>query len=359
MIVTADASGDYNATSQILRYSALAREVTVPRIPSITETILAANSSSAHSRTTSSCSSSSPTMPPTIELQQPVLSLPYRIPNFPRNLSPISTPTSDDRATMEHAALEIARLSEETKNLRESLAHEKEARAAAEEHLLSMDEKMLHLEQVVREDCVAEFEQRLAVELARWKTGLQMAIERGEEHWDRKMEVFQRSLASQVSVEETTNDAEDDTGDDKENVLVESLEEENARLRCELAILKRELSGRTPSKRVPLMERDDFSPMTHGSPRTARSRTASRNLQDGIMQGEILQRRMESLTLRSYDENRSIPTVGNRSTSAKRTNNRSQADGSGSPTKRARKLVARKWEGGLELGDPFGPVLEI
>lgn len=34
MIVTADAMGDFNATSQILRYSALAREVTVPRAPS-------------------------------------------------------------------------------------------------------------------------------------------------------------------------------------------------------------------------------------------------------------------------------------------------------------------------------------
>jgi hypothetical protein len=35
MIVTADPQGDFNATSQILRYSALAREVTVPRVPSV------------------------------------------------------------------------------------------------------------------------------------------------------------------------------------------------------------------------------------------------------------------------------------------------------------------------------------
>ncbi|RMZ76426.1 hypothetical protein DV737_g4808, partial [Chaetothyriales sp. CBS 132003] len=34
MIVTADPQGDFNATSQILRYSTLAREVTVPRVPS-------------------------------------------------------------------------------------------------------------------------------------------------------------------------------------------------------------------------------------------------------------------------------------------------------------------------------------
>ena len=39
MIVTADPVGDFNATSQILRYSALAREVTVPRVPSVVSTI--------------------------------------------------------------------------------------------------------------------------------------------------------------------------------------------------------------------------------------------------------------------------------------------------------------------------------
>ncbi|KAK5293327.1 hypothetical protein LTR16_001588, partial [Cryomyces antarcticus] len=44
MIVTADPVGDFNATSQILRYSALAREVTVPRIPSVTSTILGGSS---------------------------------------------------------------------------------------------------------------------------------------------------------------------------------------------------------------------------------------------------------------------------------------------------------------------------
>ncbi|KAI7524066.1 P-loop containing nucleoside triphosphate hydrolase protein, partial [Hortaea werneckii] len=42
MIVTADPLGDYNATSQILRYSALAREVTVPRVPSVTSQIASA-----------------------------------------------------------------------------------------------------------------------------------------------------------------------------------------------------------------------------------------------------------------------------------------------------------------------------
>src|SRR5690606_4112554 len=51
MIVTADPLGDYNATSQILRYSALAREVTVPRAPSaLANHAPAPNRHSGHSR---------------------------------------------------------------------------------------------------------------------------------------------------------------------------------------------------------------------------------------------------------------------------------------------------------------------
>lgn len=258
---------------------------------------------------------------------------------------------------MERAALEIARLAEESNNLRESLAHEKEAREVAEAHLMSMEDRMLELEQVIREDCATEFEQRLAVELARWKTGMQMAIERGEEHWDRKMEVFERSLALQAAISETPVDpgdvtedvAADGTGDDKENVLVESLEEENARLRRELLILKRELSTRTPSKRFPLMQRDDFPTDSTGSPRGVRSRHASRNLQDGNASGETLQRRMESLTLRSGD----LSTHSSASLENILAANRPRGDANGSPLKKVRQLTARKWDGGLDLEDPF------
>jgi len=236
MIVTADPLGDFNATSQILRYSALAREVTVPRIPSIF-------SSTAAAANTTVCSSSPPLSSP-IAAHRPFFATAGS--GSHRTFSPPS-PHEGDRATMELAALEIARLTEEADMLRGELGRESEARMSAEAHLLSMEDRMLDLEQAIREDCVTEFETRLAVELARWKAGLAIEQERGEEHWDRKIELFERGL-----------DVSDGVEDDKENVLVENLEQENERLRRELNILKRELQCRSPSKRMPLQEREDF-----------------------------------------------------------------------------------------------------
>lgn len=353
MIVTADPHGDFNATSQILRYSALAREVTVPRIPSITETILQANAAHAYpSSQTSGRNSnqsqpcSSPILSPIQQFQRPPFFPPGPLsPKMHRTLTPHSVTPSEDRVTMENAALEIARLAEETNHLRESLAREQEARVSAEAHLLTMEDKMLELEQAVREDCAAEFDQRLAVELSRWKAAMQMAIERGEEHWDRKLEVFERSLEAQDTVAEASDD---DCIVNKENVLVENLEQENARLRREVTILKRELAGRTPSKRAPLAEREDITTSANSSPRSARSGRVGRNVNENA-QPESLQRRMESLNLREGQEDlRRVASANN-----SRANSRSRADASGSPVKRvrSRKLTARKWEDVLDDGD--------
>ncbi|KAK2614744.1 hypothetical protein N8I77_001549 [Diaporthe amygdali] len=350
MIVTADPHGDFNATSQILRYSALAREVTVPRIPSITETILQANTAHAypqgqviHRNSNQAHSCSSPITSPVLQYQRsPFFPPGPTSPNPHRTLTPHSVMPSEDRVTMENAALEIARLAEEANHLRESLAREQEARETAEAHLLTMEDKMLELEQAVREDCVAEFEQRLAVELSRWKAAMQMAIERGEEHWDRKLEVFERTqmIAAEAS--------DDDCVVNKENLLVENLEEENARLRREVTILKRELAGRTPSKRTPLAEREDITTSTNSSPRQALATRVSRNINENI-HPENLQRRMESLSLKEGQEDlRRVASANN-----SRANSRSRADAGGSPVKRvrSRKLTARKWEGVMDDED--------
>lgn len=353
MIVTADPHGDFNATSQILRYSALAREVTVPRIPSITETILQANAAHAYAASQGSGrnsnqaqSCSSPLSSPTQQFQRPPFFPPGHLsPKMHRTLTPHSVTPSEDRVTMENAALEIARLAEETNHLREALAHEQEARLSAEAYLLTMKDKMLELEQTVREDCAAEFEQRLAVEIARGKVARQMEIERGEEHWDRKLEVFERSLEAQTSVTEASDD---DSVINKENVLVENLEQENARLRREMTVLKRELAGRTPSKRAPLAERDDIATSTNSSPRSVQSNRVGRKINENV-QPECLQRRMESLSLREGQEDlRRVASANN-----SRANSRSRADASGSPVKRvrSRKLTARKWEGVLDHED--------
>ncbi|KAI8623628.1 P-loop containing nucleoside triphosphate hydrolase protein [Xylariaceae sp. FL1651] len=254
MIVTADPLGDFNATSQILRYSALAREVTVPRIPSITSTILAnGHASSQFQQPEPSPICSSPMSSPVAHhrpLYQPSG-------NHSRTFSPIS---DTERSTMENAALEIARMADIIDQLNAELSRETEGRITAEAHLMSMEDRLMDLEQEIREECYADFEQRLTMEMNRWKASLSLEHERGEEHWDRKVEVLARSVGVVVTAPSDTDDIEDE---DKENVLIENLEQENDRLRREVAVLKRELSSRTPSKRAPLQERGDL-PSTKG-----------------------------------------------------------------------------------------------
>ncbi|GKT54412.1 kinesin family protein [Colletotrichum tofieldiae] len=286
MIVTADAHGDVNATSQILRYSALAREVTIPRIPSITSTLLADTPSTSHP----SSGMRSPDLPPQRRGYFGQGSSGHR------NFSPGSD--NGDRVLMEHAALEIARMQEEITNLHIELDHEREARVSAEAHLLSMEDRLLELEQTVREDCMAEFDARFEMELARWKATLAAEQEKGEEHWDRKMELFEKGLG--VTLAEDVN-----ADEDKENLLVEDLEDENERLRRENEILKRELAARSPSKRKPLQERDDFG---------------GRKAIAGVSN---LGRKMEQLRV----SNESTTSAGN----------------SGSP-KKMRKLATKRWE---------------
>ncbi|UPL03801.1 hypothetical protein LCI18_014735 [Fusarium solani-melongenae] len=288
MIITADPRGDFNATSQILRYSALAREVTVPRIPSITATILA------HPPPKTATRSPSPVHHHTRPFMPPGSG------SFRNYTPPMS---SDERQTMEIAALEIARLSDETDQLREEVDRQTEARISAEAHLLSMEERMLDMEAAIREDCAAEFEQRLAMEMARWKASMALEQERNEEHWDRKVEILERGLAP------------DDSDYDKENVLIEDLEEEVERLRHENGILKRELSSRSPSKRRPLGERDDFAP------------AAKTSKTDGVSN---LGRKLERMRV-SNDTARPAAVTN------------------GSPTKKIRKLGAKRWEDHDEL----------
>lgn len=238
MIVTADPVGDFNATSQILRYSALAREVTVPRIPSITTTILANPPPMGNPRPPS------PVQTQTRPFVPPGSGAGYRN----------HTPLNEDRATMEIAALEIARLSDEIDLLRGELDEEANARMTAEAHLLSMEDRLLDLEAAIREECAMEYEQRLTMEIARFKASLAQEQERGEEHWDRKVDLLERGLEAGAVADEGEGD--------KENVLIEDLSQEVERLRRENGVLKRELAGRSPTKRKPLEEREDFAPTT-------------------------------------------------------------------------------------------------
>ena len=178
MIVTADPLGDFNATSQILRYSALAREVTVPRIPSVSSTILSGTPGRAPSGQTS--------------------------PTF----------THTDEAVVEMAFSEIARLSEEVEILNVRLVEEEGRRREAEENWQNAEDKAEVVEMEVREECWTEMEKRLEEQRRRWmgawgaEVSFLRAIEndvhadrggkadRNDEHLDRKMEILSKGIQS-------------------------------------------------------------------------------------------------------------------------------------------------------------------
>lgn len=134
MIVTADKQGDFNATSQILRYSALAREVTVPRIPSITS-----NFSSSHQ---------------------------YESKSHKSQRQGVFAASAEE---LETAALEIAKISDEYDALTLKLSAQEYARAEAEFRWKAAEEHCLSIEQEVREECWAEMEARVEEEKRRWQ----------------------------------------------------------------------------------------------------------------------------------------------------------------------------------------------
>lgn len=356
MIVTADPHGDYNATSQILRYSALAREVTVPRVPSISQTMLAA---------VPSAPSPEP-QPSSSPVESPIQhyghhyrpgtggsahnrfnSRPLSSPNVERTFSPpLSSPAGMDahRTTMELAALEIARLSEELDYTRAALETEREARQEAEAHLLSMEDRMLEMEQEIREECALEFEQRLEIEMARWRANMQVELERGEEHWGRKIELFERSLAVTVTAPSDHGSYDDELmgGEDKENVLMENVNEENERLRRDNEILRREIAGMSPSKRMPLQERgSDVGSASPTKSSRGKSRSRGSHQQSAAEdEGASLRRRLENLKV--SDEASPAPSL--RAANG--------ASSTGSP-KKMRKLGTKRWDAGMDDEDLF------
>lgn len=134
MIVTADPLGDYNATSQILRYSALARDVAIPRAPSATESILSGTLRSSRGSANG------------------------------RGSSDLAA-----NEELEKAVAEIERLTVENENLAVHLAEEEICRTELEMQLKSCEERCLIVEQDVREECWAEMDERMEEERKRWQ----------------------------------------------------------------------------------------------------------------------------------------------------------------------------------------------
>lgn len=133
MVVTADPLGDFNATSQILRYSALAREVTVPRVPSVTESILSGVSGK------------------------------------DRSASGRTSPNFAQTEELERAAMEITRLTKDCHGLAVRLAEEEIMRSEVEIRLSAAENRCVMIEQEVREECWAEMDEMMEDERKRWQ----------------------------------------------------------------------------------------------------------------------------------------------------------------------------------------------
>ncbi|GKZ29263.1 hypothetical protein AbraIFM66950_004069 [Aspergillus brasiliensis] len=202
MIVTADPMGDYNATSQILRYSALAREVAVPRAPSIAESILSSTLGSRHG-----------------------------------SASGRNTPSMGTNEELEKALAEVARLTAENESLSVRLAEEEILRTDFELRLKASEERRITIEQEVREECWNEMDERMEEERKRWQTALDQQSGFNDEHLDKKIEIVSRGF----QIYEDPKPSSDER--------VEDLEFENDQLRSKIAALERELNCRSPTKK--------------------------------------------------------------------------------------------------------------
>jgi hypothetical protein len=201
MIVTANPTGDFNATSQILRYSALAREVTVPRMPSVTEQVFGASG------------------------------LP---------LSSGRNSPSMAHEDLDVALREIARLAEERDILALELEEERSRREAAEASWTAAEQRMQEVEQEVRDECYADFEARLDQERRRWKGAWEEEADRNDEHLDKKIDILAKGIDSTFDIHEDAMPAED--------ARLRELEDENDGLRRKLEALEREMLQRSPVK---------------------------------------------------------------------------------------------------------------
>ncbi|KAI8936852.1 hypothetical protein NX059_006089 [Plenodomus lindquistii] len=209
MIVTADPQGDYNATSQILRYSALAREVTVPRIPSTSSTM--------------------------------------QIPTLPKRPG---TSSSSGRTTpsamheeLEAANAEIARLTAEVEVFALQLAEESKRRRAAEASWAAAEDHMVDLEQEIRDECYHEMEHAVDQERRRWQTALDNEQDSQQAHLDSKIDVVIKATKAQLK--ENVKVYEDPDPELRDRV--DELERENDMLRAKLEAQDREAQNRSAS----------------------------------------------------------------------------------------------------------------
>lgn len=207
MIVTADPLGDYNATSQILRYSALAREVTVPRIPSYTSTM--------------------------VPLARPGTSASGR-------LTP-STPVPSDTA-LESALAELALLRQDLELTQLRLEEETQRRKQAESSWLTASSQLETLELELRDEIWEEFEDQLASERRRYHAAREAEAENVNLHLDAKLDILSRGMG------------EVEVCEDGEAQRTEELERENLALKEKLEVLEREKENQSPVRKMRVLK---------------------------------------------------------------------------------------------------------
>lgn len=226
MIVTADPLGDFNATSQILRYSALAREVTVPRIPSVTSTILSGALTSA------------------------------------KSANPLSRPTTPSAIVeeLENALAEVARLREELEITQVRLEEETQRRIDAEASWTTAEMRIDEIEAEIRDEVFSEMEAKLTQEQRRWQAARDEELDRQDAHLDRKLEIMARGIEIYEDPDEDKENINVDAISDGMSKLgfksgrIEELEDENAKLRERLAMAEREQGLRSPSKKMRVLK---------------------------------------------------------------------------------------------------------
>jgi chromosome segregation ATPase len=206
MVVTADPQGDFNATSQILRYSALAREVTVPRIPSTTSQILSGAPARAGALTPSGRST------PSAILEE-----------------------------LDAANAEVARLTQEIEIFALRLSEETARRKAAESSWAAAEDHMADLEQEIRDECYLETESAVDQERRRWQTALEEEQDNQQKHIDSKIDVVIK--ATKASMKQEVKVYEDPDPELRDRL--EELERENEVLRAKLEAGEREAHHRS------------------------------------------------------------------------------------------------------------------
>lgn len=222
MIVTADPVGDFNATSQILRYSALAREVTVPRIPSVTSTILAG-------------------------------------PSLSRSISSGRSTPQHIIEDLEQSYAHITKLGEEVDILSLQLQEERERRVNAELSWQAAEMRMEGVEQEIRDECYAEMESRVELERRRWKGAWEEERDMNDEHLDKKIEILARGIDVFEDEDCEVRARGKENFGEGQNERMRELEDENEALKRKVEMLERELQLRSPVKKLRVLKGKKFT----------------------------------------------------------------------------------------------------